>query len=354
MKFDVVIGNPPYQEVTAKKKINGQQPVHNIFQHFQELADELNVDYSSLIYPGRRWIHQSGKGLKKFGYNLINDKHLSKLIYFANANDVFPEVGIADGISIVFKDYHKNSSKFEYEYISKDKTISKDILNSPGKELLVLNPKERSISQKINKFIKAHHLKTIHDSPVLKSRLFKIESNFVEKNPDKVRLLTPDSKIDYSKEIKLFTNDKAGKTGRATWFIANKNLITEHPQLIDKWKVIVSTANAGGQKRDNKIQIVDNHSAFGRSRVALKAFDTKKEAQNFLKYTKCTVIRFAFLLTDEALTSVGKEVPDILNYQDENPFLNFSKDIDQQFSRLLGLTDKEEEYMKARITNVRK
>lgn len=92
MKFDVVIGNPPYQAPTNKKTVSGQQPVQNIFQYFQELADNMNADYSSLIYPGKRWIHQSGKGLRKFGEKLINDPHLAKLILFEDSNQVFSNV----------------------------------------------------------------------------------------------------------------------------------------------------------------------------------------------------------------------------------------------------------------------
>ena len=66
-------------------------------------------------------------------------------------------------------------------------------------------------------------------------------------------------------EIKLFTNDKAGKSGRAHWYITDKNVITSGREYLNKWKVIVSSANAGGQKRSNQIAIIDNHSAFGRS-----------------------------------------------------------------------------------------
>lgn len=73
MKFDVVIGNPPYQEVVAKKETNnGQKRVANIFQYFQELSDNLG-ECVSLIYPGKRWIHRSGKGMSKFGLQQINE-----------------------------------------------------------------------------------------------------------------------------------------------------------------------------------------------------------------------------------------------------------------------------------------
>lgn len=67
-KFDVVIGNPPYQEETSEgSSKNGQKSVKNIFQLFQEQAELVTKDDISLIYPGGRWIHQSGKGMAKFG-----------------------------------------------------------------------------------------------------------------------------------------------------------------------------------------------------------------------------------------------------------------------------------------------
>ena len=103
MKIDAIIGNPPYQLTVAKKDTdNGQKAVINIFQHFQLLADRLSPRFSSLIYPAGRWIHRSGKGLADFGYNQINDKRLCRLHFFPNSTDIFQDVGIADGLSIVF------------------------------------------------------------------------------------------------------------------------------------------------------------------------------------------------------------------------------------------------------------
>ena len=107
--------------------------------------------------------------------------------------------------------------------------------------------------------------------------------------------------------MKLYANDRAGKAGRTKWFIAEKSVIKANPEYISYWKVVVSSANAGGQKRDNQLEIIDNHSAFGRSRVALGAFKTKAEAQNFYKYVNSYIARYAFLMTDEALTMPRKE-----------------------------------------------
>ena len=146
--------------------------------------------------------------------------------------------------------------------------------------------------------------------------------------------------------IKLFTNDKAGKSGRARWYIADKNVITSGSEYLNKWKVIVSSANAGGQKRSNQIAIVDNHSAFGRSRVALKTFSTEKEAYNFFKYATSEIIRFAFLMTDESLTSLAKKVPDLLDYTDENSFIDYNEDINIQLYKLFGIDYIQQLYIK--------
>ena len=354
MKFDVVIGNPPYQTPTNKKTVSGQQPVQNIFQYFQELADNMNADYSSLIYPGKRWIHQSGKGLRKFGKELINDPHLAKLILFEDSNQVFSDVSIADGISIVFKDYNKKSGNFIYDFIAKDGKEFKDIsVKNPGNKLLIVDPRDMSIANAIDDFVAANKLDYINNSPAINRSLFKIESDFVEKNPTLVRPL--DSKNDFNPEteVKLLTNDKAGKSGRAKWFVADRSVITAHQSMIDEYQVVVSSANAGGQKRDNQIQIIDNHSAFGRSRVALKSFKTKAEAENFLKYANSYLVRFAFLLTDESLTSLGKEVPDLLDYSDNNKYVDYSQPIDEQLFKLFKLNSDQVNYVMDIVKNLR-
>ena len=60
-----------------------------------------------------------------------------------------------------------------------------------------------------------------------------------------------------------------------------------------------------------------------------------------------------FLLTDEALSSLGKEVPDIGDYKSENGIIDFTKDIDSQLFDLFELTEQEIEYIKEVIDNSR-
>lgn len=355
VKFDVVIGNPPYQEVTTDlmMKKGQQQSVRNVFHEFQLVADQVARKYSCLIYPGGRWIQRSGKGMADFGLKQINSPHLLEIIYYQQASEVFKDVAISDGISVVVKDYHKKNDGFKFSFIENglEEQVS---LCAPGDKLLVLNPKNSRIVEKIEAFIENNEFHLISNSEVLNRALFKIESDFAERNPDKVEIYNGQS-LDYKNQIKLLTNDKSGKAGRATWFIADKDAIEVNSHLIDKWKVVVSSANAGGQKRDNQLEILDNHSAFGRSRIALKAFDTEQEAQNFYKYMKSYIIRFAFLMTDESLSSLGKYVPDLIDYGSENNIIDFEDDnIDKQLQQLMEISDFEMEYIKEYVDNFKK
>ena len=125
-------------------------------------------------------------------------------------------------------------------------------------------------------------------------------------------------------------------------------MIPSNRNYIKQWQVIVSSAHPGGQAgRDWQIEIVDNHSAFGRSRVALASFKFKKEAVNFFKYCNSVIIRYLFLMTDESLTTLALKVPDILDYSDKNKFIDFSIDIDTQLKSKIGFTVKESAYIEA-------
>lgn len=285
MKFDAVVGNPPYQEETIQhiSTKNGQAPRKSIFQYFQNVSDSISSGSISLIYPGKRWIHRSGKGMKEFGLNQINDIKLQQLDFYPDSNDIFEGVAIADGISIVYKNKSKSTPGFLYNY-HKDGKVMSVYMKNPGEELISLNPNDGDITNKVIEFVNNNKLSWIHNR-VLPRNLFNIESNFVEENPDLVKVFNSESEMKPN-EIKLLTNDKAGKAGRAKWFIADKSVITNNIDKIKQWQVVVSSANAGGQKRDNQIEIIDNKSAFGRARVALGTFETYEEAKKFLRICK--------------------------------------------------------------------
>jgi hypothetical protein len=136
--------------------------------------------------------------------------------------------------------------------------------------------------------------------------------------------------------------------------VCDKEIIKSNQEFIKERQVVVSSAHPGGQDgRDNQIAVIDNQSAFGRARVALKSFKTQKEAENFYKYANCCLIKYAFLLSDEALSSLARFVPDLISYVDNNTLgIDFSQSIEtinEQLCRLCELTEEEKDYIKSII-----
>ena len=351
VKFGAIVGNPPYQEESnSESASNGQKPRTNIFHLFQILAQKLSNDKTVLILPGKRWLHQSGKGVKDFGKDLINSVQLEKIIFYANSKDVFINSDISDGVSIVVTDKAKTASGFDFVCIENGKPVELH-QNNPGDKLIILNPQDAIIANKIANVVKSNNFKYLFGS-VLPRSLFGIESDFIEKNRNKVKVFN-NGDILNTNEIKLLTNDKAGPAGRSCWFIIDKNEIKQNDSYINEWQVVVSSAHPGGQEgRDNQAAIIDNKSAFGRSRVALKSFKTQQEAENFFKYISCHFIKYTFLLSDEALSSLARFVPDIGDYSNDHWFIDFTKsiaEIDKQLYAKFGLTDEEIAFIESMI-----
>ncbi|MFA9486605.1 MULTISPECIES: Eco57I restriction-modification methylase domain-containing protein [unclassified Moraxella] len=123
MKFDVVVGNPPYQDETDNN--NRDSP---IYHYFYDLSEKCSNKYC-LISPAR-FIFNAGQTPKEWNAQMLNDKSLKVLFFEQNSENVFANTDIKGGIAILYRD---NEEKFGG---IKDFTVF-DELNSVLKKLLI-------------------------------------------------------------------------------------------------------------------------------------------------------------------------------------------------------------------------
>jgi len=102
MKFDVVIGNPPYQEEAIGDSTQAPPIYHKFMDEAYKLADKV-----SFITPAR-FLFNAGATGKSWNEKMLNDEHL-KVIYFnQDSSKVFPNTDIKGGVAVTYRDRSKN------------------------------------------------------------------------------------------------------------------------------------------------------------------------------------------------------------------------------------------------------
>ena len=319
MKFDVIIGNPPYQMSDGGNGASAKP----LYHYFVEQAKKLNPNYLIMIIPAR-W-YSGGKGLDDFRKQMLNDKHISKLIDYNNSSDCFPGVNIAGGVCYFLWEKSHNGN-CQIINIRGNVETSRMIRSLNEYPMFVRDNLSVKIIQKVLNISS----KTMDE--IVKSRnSFSLPSNYKGSETKSVGLISmlSSSGIHY----------------------IPRTVIVDRDKILDKYKVVITYAMSGGNKPSSEgdYQIVSSLKVLNPSEVCtetfliLGTFDNENESNNMVSYVKTKFFRFLLLQT---LTSIHITKNSFCFV----PIQNFTEDwMDVKLYTRYGLTQEEIDFIESMI-----
>lgn len=338
MKFDFVIGNPPYQDETQGDNKEYAPPVYH---KFLENAYEIG-EIVEMIHPAR-FLFNAGSTPKQWNEQMLQDPHLKVLYFEQDSSKVFNNTDIKGGVAIT---YHNKS-----EYVGAISTFTPyDELNSILKKAAPDSEAESlmSIIYIQNRFDLE---KLYSDYPELKNN---IGSNGKDKRFrnnifDKISLFVEEKQSDDDIAVIGVISNK-----RQWRYISQKYVDTTHENLY-KWKVLVVRVNGSGalgEVLSNPIIAAPN-DGYTQTFIGIGAFDSKEEAENTLKYVKSKFAR-TMLGTLKITQDNNRDTWRMVPIQDftESSDIDWSAsiaDIDTQLYKKYGLSEEEIAFIESKV-----
>ncbi len=265
VKFDVIIGNPPYQLSDG----GFGRSASPIYHQFVQQAKKLEPRYLTMVIPSR-WFG-GGKGLDDFRAEMLGDDRIRRIVDFEDVNDVFPGIDLAGGVCYFLWD--------------RDNPGLCSVTNLHGNT-------ETTSERKLDEF------KTFirHGAAV------SIVRKVVEREDARMN-----KQVSGRKPFGLATTERPKKSGDLIlrWQKGEgpypRDEITAGTEMIDRWKVITSyvghdhAGNPGtdGRRRVlSKIDVIPPGTICNETYLVIGHYASKKEAENLVAYMKTRFFRF--------------------------------------------------------------
>ena len=281
MRFDVIVGNPPYQINDGGYGCSAS----HIFHLFVYQGENLNPDYLTLIIPAR-W-YAGGKGLDSFRESMLKNKHIKTLFDFESSKSLFHSVNIAGGICFFL--WSKNHiGKCEVVNISEDNKENKEnrmVRVLDKYPVFIRSNLAYSIIQKVMDKTEG----VLSDIVYLRDP-FGVDSTYIGR----------EYRIDG--DIQILTSSGV--------FYIQRQEIKKNMDIIDSYKVIIGKVIPGNGevekihsfKTITNPRILEPGCICTQSYLVLGVFNTKEKAENYCSYLHCRLTRF---LLRQSISSVN-------------------------------------------------
>lgn len=323
MRFDVIVGNPPYQIGMTDAEGNKTANILPLYQHFVDNAIKLDPRYLVMIIPSR-WF-SGGKGLDEFRERMINDRHLRAIVDNPKLFDCFPGVEIKGGVNYFLWDRNHNgdvefSTRIDGKIIS---TSVRDIREGDG--VLVRDNAAASIVHRVKQKTSGSLAEVVKPrdpfgQSITTNYKHAEDAPFVGSIP-----LVYGAKVGYIRPEQLERNE--------SW--------------VDRWKVLIPKAGDGHGREVSYVLgepiALAPGSACTQSYLVAGLFESRDETENYAHYITTKFVRFLVLQRK----TTQDVVPDRFRFA---PALDMTRRwTDADLYEEFDLTQEERDYIEARI-----
>jgi hypothetical protein len=342
MKFDVIIGNPPYQEERTGDNKQFAPPVYNYF------IDEARkiAEITELITPAR-FLFNAGSTSKEWNTKMLNDAHFKVLHYEKDSTKIFGGTTITGGVVISCYDNNRvfNPIRTFTIFPELNSIMAKVVARKDFISLVDII----DIQSRFNLTL------LLKEYPEFTDATGGGKDNRLEKNIfEKVPIFTDaPTNIDDIKILGIFNRER-------TWKYVNCKYIETSQPCLFKYKVIVSVSNGGaGNLGDQPARIIGEPlierpgEGYTRTFIGIGAFETEDEAANCSKYALTTFARLMIGIS-KTTQMINRDVWRYVPLQDFTPSsdIDWSKsiaEIDEQLFDKYGLDDKERVFIRTKV-----
>lgn len=314
MKFNAVVGNPPYQ---LTKENTSDKPVYHLFM---DVAFKLSSKVT-LITPGR-FLFNAGKTPKDWNTKVLNDKHFKVIWYKPKSNDVFDNVDIKGGVAVTYRDSEKDFGKIvTYTSMEELNSIMAKVLNT-SKMCSIMTEIYSSDSYKLTNELHYEHPEV--EGMLSDGHKYDVTTNIFERISHIFLDQKPNDNNDYIKLLGIRDRERKYK-----WI--DRRYIKKHPNL-EFYKVLLPKSNGSGEFGEVLSTPIVGFPGIGHTQtfISIGSFSTEVEANSALKYIKSKFSR-AMLGVLKVTQHNPQKVWEFVPLQDftNNSDIDWSKSIEE-------------------------
>lgn len=339
MKFNAVVGNPPYQE--AVNSTVNDKPLYHLFMDVGFCLSRK----ASFITPAR-FLFNAGATPTSWNEKILSDEHFKVVYYTSNSTDVFPNVDIKGGVAITYRDSDQLFGKIgTYCSFAELNSIRKKVwtISTISLMTIILNRGQYRYSDKVY---------VDHPEEMKKTSDRRISTNAFERMP---KLFTKEKPKDNNEYIQMYGNFYKERVYR--WF--RKDYLAPIENLY-KYKVMLPKANGSGAIGEVLSTPLIGSPLIGspligytETYISIGETDSEFEAKAILKYVKSKFARVLLgilKVTQDNTKKVWEFVP-LQDFTDKSD-IDWSKsvaEIDQQLYKKYNLSQEEIDFIENSI-----